>query len=117
MGVPGFEAVALGQQVDVEKVTPGIVAKAKEVMSKFHISAFLFECTELPPYSDAVRQATGLPVIDAITTADFFISTFKDHPRFGLDGWEADWDGEQETYDIESDIKARRSALRVDVEL
>ena len=29
------------------------------------IGAFLFECTNLPPYSAAVREATGLPVWDA----------------------------------------------------
>ena len=27
--VPGFEAVALGEKVNVEKVTPGVVAKAQ----------------------------------------------------------------------------------------
>lgn len=41
------------------------------------------ECTELPPYSDAVRHATGLPVFDAITNCDFFISAFQDNERFG----------------------------------
>ena len=32
---------------------------ASESVSK--VRAFLMECTELPPYSDAVRHATGLP--------------------------------------------------------
>lgn len=31
------------------------------------IAAFVFECTNLPPYADAVRAATGLPVWDATT--------------------------------------------------
>jgi hypothetical protein len=62
--VPGFEAVALGQKVDVEAVTPGMVAKAKRTLEEHpEVRAFLFECTELPPYSDAVRAATGLPVM------------------------------------------------------
>jgi len=102
--VPGFEAVELGEKVDVERVAPGIVAKAKEVIAEHAISAFLFECTELPPYSDAVRYATGLPVIDAITAADFVVQTFKDHPRFGLQGWEAEWDGTQQPYSIAEDL-------------
>jgi len=29
--------------------------------------AFVFECTNLPPYSDAVKKATGLPVFDTVT--------------------------------------------------
>ena len=53
------------------------------------------ECTELPPYSDAVRAATHLPVFDAITGCDFLISSCKDSERFGLNDWHADWDGEQ----------------------
>ena len=28
------------------------------------------ECTELPPYADALRDETKLPVFDAITNAD-----------------------------------------------
>lgn len=31
------------------------------------IAAFVFECTNLPPYAQAVREATGLPVWDAVT--------------------------------------------------
>ncbi|MGH3679195.1 MAG: aspartate/glutamate racemase family protein [Natronosporangium sp.] len=31
------------------------------------IGAFVFECTNLPPYAQAVREATGLPVWDAVT--------------------------------------------------
>ena len=37
------------------------------------VRAILMECTELPPYSDAVRAATGLPVYDAITACNFFL--------------------------------------------
>jgi hypothetical protein len=75
--VPGFEAVALGEKVDTVMVQPGIVSKALWAIKKFPSSrAFLMECTELPPYSDAVRAATGLPVFDAITNCDFFIASF-----------------------------------------
>jgi hypothetical protein len=97
--VPGFEAVALGEKVDVKEVTPGIVAKAKAVLAQHpRIRAFLFECTELPPYSDAVRAATGLPVYDAITCCDLFISGNKDNHRFGVNNWMEQWDGKQEDY-------------------
>ena len=73
--VPGFEAVALGEKVNVSAVTPGVVAKAMEIQAAYpNLRAYLLECTELPPYADAIRMATGLPVFDAITCCDFFIS-------------------------------------------
>jgi len=99
--VPGFDAVAKGEKVDVEFVTPGIVKLTKEVIRKEPcIRAVLLECTELPPYADALREATGLPVFDAITCADFFISAFKDNPRFGLNQWQADWSGVVHEYKL-----------------
>jgi hypothetical protein len=86
--IDGFEAVALGEKVNVEKVTPGMVALAKETLKKFpNARAFLLECTELPPYSDAIRHATGLPVFDAITCCDFFLKSLMDNKRFGVNDW------------------------------
>lgn len=98
--VEGFEAVATGEPVDLGKVTPGIVKKAVEVTKTKNIHAILMECTQLPPFSDDVRAATGLPVYDAIVCADFFVRGFVDNPRFGLNGWHQRWDGKQETYKL-----------------
>merc|ERR1719443_426891 len=99
--VPGFEAVANGTKVDVKAVTPGIVAKAKKVLAEDPaIRGFLFECTELPPYSDAVRFATGMPVWDAITSADMFMVGFQDNVRFGINDWQEAWDGVQDKYEF-----------------
>ena len=76
--VDGFEAVALGELVDYKKVEPGIVGLAKQTVRRNPtLRAFLFECTELSAYSDAVRKATGLPVFDIITTSDFVINSFR----------------------------------------
>lgn len=86
--VPGFEAVALGQRVDVARTTPGIVALVRSVHAAHPaLRALLLECTELPQFADHLRSATGLPVYDAITAADFYMSSVQDNPRFGLDGW------------------------------
>jgi len=103
--VPGFEAVASGDKVDVGKVTPGIVAKCGGVLQKYpKIRAFLFECTELPPYSDAVRAAFGLPVYDSITCCNFFVSGLQDNKRFGINDWQQDWDGKQADYTYGSNL-------------
>ena len=97
--VEGFEAVAFGEKVDTKKVEPGIVDKAVEAVEKYPESrAFVLECTELPPYSDAIRCKTGLPVFDAITACNFFMEGFQDNVRFGHQNWQRKWDGVQETY-------------------
>ena len=109
--VPGFEAVAAGGKVDVEAVTPGMVAKAKAVMAEHPtLRCILMECTELPPYSDALRHATGLPVFDAITCCDFFIGGVTDNPRFGLNDWHSKWDGKQEEYTFGENLDAEDKA-------
>merc|ERR1719329_1643797 len=109
--VPGFDAVAKGEAVDVEFVTPGVVKMTKDILQRQpSIRAILLECTELPPYSDALRQATGLPVWDAITNADFFISARKDNPRFGLNDWQTEWDGEVDEYEWGQNLTAEQKA-------
>jgi len=95
----GYE-VTNGYKVNTKKATPGIVKKAVEALEKYPKSrAFLLECTELPPYSDAIRFHTGLPVYDSITACHFFLSGHKDNPRFGLDNWQDEWDGKQDEYE------------------
>ena len=99
--VDGFEAVAFGEKVDTKKVEPGVVKKAMEALEMFPDSrAFLLECTELPPYSDAIRFKTGLPVFDAITGCNFFIGGFQNDVKFGLENWQCEWDGTQDEYDF-----------------
>ena len=99
--VDGFEAVAFGEKVDTKKVEPGVVKKAMEALEVYPDSrAFLLECTELPPYSDAIRFKTGLPVFDAITGCNFFIGGFQNDVKFGLENWQCEWDGTQDEYDF-----------------
>jgi hypothetical protein len=96
--VEGFDPIFVGEKLDIEKATAGIVEKAKRVIREHPIRGILFECTQLPPFSDAVRAATHKPVWDAITNADFFIRAFVDNPRFGLNDWHAPWDGVNDRY-------------------
>ena len=112
--IDGFEAVALGEKVDTVKVEPGMVKLAKECLVRFPLArAFLFECTELPPYSDAVRQACGLPVFDAITNCDFFMMSFRDNDRFGMNDWQKVWDGVQDHYAFGSELTLEQKAKLV----
>jgi hypothetical protein len=112
--VPGFEAVAEGGKVNVQKVTPGIVQLANETLQKFpKIRAILLECTELPPYADALRSSTRLPVYDAITNCDFFITGMQDNARFGLNNWQKGWDGKQDSYAFGANLEAADRAMLV----
>jgi hypothetical protein len=36
------------------------------------VAAILLECSELPPYAEAVQQTTGLPTYDFLTMMDYF---------------------------------------------
>mmetsp|Transcript_2482 Transcript_2482/g.4281 ORF Transcript_2482/g.4281 Transcript_2482/m.4281 type:complete len:572 (-) Transcript_2482:73-1788(-) len=109
--VDGFEAVEKGEKVDLAKVTPGIVKKCKETLAKDpSIKAICFECTQLPPFSDALRHITQIPVFDAITCCDFFMSGLRDNPRFGVDDWHKQWDGVQEEYKFGKNLTAEEKA-------
>lgn len=35
------------------------------------VGAIVLECTNMPPYADKIRQATGLPVFDAVTMVNY----------------------------------------------
>mmetsp|Transcript_51188 Transcript_51188/g.141671 ORF Transcript_51188/g.141671 Transcript_51188/m.141671 type:complete len:242 (-) Transcript_51188:482-1207(-) len=84
--LPGFEAVALAQKVDVDQVQPHCVALVQAKLAEHPmIRAVLLECTELPPYADAIREATGLVVMDVITLVDFFHGAVSEDPYFGID--------------------------------
>lgn len=66
--LPGFEAVAQAKKVDVDKVRPHVVQLVTDFRAAHPgLRAVLLECTELPPYADAIWHATGLLVLDAIT--------------------------------------------------
>uniref|UniRef100_A0A7S4QVH1 Uncharacterized protein n=1 Tax=Alexandrium monilatum TaxID=311494 RepID=A0A7S4QVH1_9DINO len=112
--VPGFDAVSKGDKVDVEYVTPGMVKMVTDILEKEPtIRAILLECTELPPYSDALRHSTDLPVFDAITCADFYICARKDNPRFGLNQWQCDWDGVADEYELGDNLDSASTKFLV----
>merc|ERR1711920_652829 len=110
--IPGFDAVEKGAKVDVEYVTPGMVKMVKGLLKEQPtIRAILLECTELPPYADALRKEFGLPVFDAITCSDFFVSARRDNPRFGLNEWQAEWDGTVKEYKLGDNLDKSEYSL------
>jgi len=60
-----FQRVILGNELalDVDQAERDLVAAATAFQAEHpELSAILFECTNMPPYKDAVKVATGLPV-------------------------------------------------------
>ncbi|MEM9045314.1 MAG: hypothetical protein AAGC81_11500 [Pseudomonadota bacterium] len=116
--VPGFEAVALGERVDTELVGPGVIALAKEFIAQNpYVACILLECTELPPYANALRHATGLPVYDSITNCDAFMSGYLGHKNFGLQDWREDWSGTQAEYRFGDNLTEEERGMLVSLKL
>lgn len=58
--------------LDVERAEREVVDAAVDAIETApSAGAFVFECTNLPPYAGAVRAATGLPVWDATSLIDW----------------------------------------------
>lgn len=53
-------------QYDPAKVEKAMVKATEELISEYHdVGALVLECTEMPIYSKAIREATGLLVFDS----------------------------------------------------
>ncbi len=75
-----FQSVILddGLELDVARAEADMVAAASAfVAANEDIAALLFECTNMPPYADAVKQVTGLPVFSSLTMAHWFYNGLK----------------------------------------
>ncbi|MEM8959429.1 MAG: hypothetical protein AAGC86_16640 [Pseudomonadota bacterium] len=83
--IPGFEAVAKGEKVDTAKVSKGLRDLVGDFLANNDkVKCLLFECTELGVYANEIRLMSGLPVYDAITHCDAFMSGFALDTRFGV---------------------------------
>ena len=64
-----------GHELDNGKLTDDLCSLAKELCRQHpDIKAILLECSDLPPYAAAIQKATGLPVFDFITLANWVAS-------------------------------------------
>ncbi|NLD05301.1 MAG: aspartate/glutamate racemase family protein [Synergistaceae bacterium] len=58
--------------VDLNIIAGEVISTAKEAVSQDKsIGAFVLECTDLPPFSEAIREELHLPVFDFLTLIEF----------------------------------------------
>ncbi len=56
------------EPVDLEAIRKEVVDTALDTLKTApDIGAFVLECTDLPPFAEAIRRATGRPVFDFVT--------------------------------------------------
>ena len=75
-----FQEVILGSglELDVERAERDMIAAAREFVEAHpELGAILLECTNMPPYADAVKEAVGLPVFSSLTMAGWFYESLK----------------------------------------
>ena len=59
--------LANGSTLDQKAVEGEAIAAGRELMRKHpHIDAIVLECTNLPPYSAALKRALGVPIYDVL---------------------------------------------------
>lgn len=72
-------------EADVPAMTREVVGAAKALVDHGpDIGFLLLECSEFPPYAEAVQQATGVPVFDYTSLVEFFAGGLR---RKSFDGF------------------------------
>jgi hypothetical protein len=69
-----FSAVFIGGKatLDERKCQREMLSAANQLVQLYpDVGAIVLECTNMPPYADKVRRATGLPVFDAVTMVNY----------------------------------------------
>ncbi|KAK6380963.1 hypothetical protein LTS17_005164 [Exophiala oligosperma] len=62
-----------GLPYNVDALTEELIKVAMDLVSDHNdIGAILLECTQFPPFADAIQRVTGLPVYDVTTLANWF---------------------------------------------
>ena len=63
--------------LDEERARQDHVDIARRLIAQHpEIEAFVLECTNMPPYASAIREATGLPVYDITTLIGWASAAF-----------------------------------------
>lgn len=65
------------EDIDIPTVEHDVVQIACSMMERVDIGAFILECTDLPPFANAIRKATGRPVFDFVTLTNYAYQAIK----------------------------------------
>lgn len=58
-------------ELDIQEAQAQVLAAAQRLLARESaVDTLVLECTNLPPYADALRRTTGLPVHDVVTLLD-----------------------------------------------
>jgi len=69
--------ISPNQEIDIPAIKNDLVHIACSMMKNADIGAFVLECTDLPPFADAIRKATGRPVFDFVTLTNYIYQAIK----------------------------------------
>lgn len=74
---------ARGEKYDAERLQKELVDQARAMTSRYpEIAVVVLECTNMPPYADAIQRAINLPVYDVYTMGTWFYSGLvRQNPR------------------------------------
>ena len=65
-------------ELNVEKFRSEVVDVASHLIKqKENIKAIVLECTDLPPFSEDIREMSGLPVFDIVTLTNWIYGTIS----------------------------------------
>jgi len=71
--------------IDPRKMEKEVVGVALDLLRKHpDVGAFVFECSDIPPFAKAVSEATGLPVFDFISLAHMVYNATVPHRYEGF---------------------------------
>lgn len=65
------------KDLNIHTVENDVVQIARSMMKTDNIGAFVLECTDLPPFADAIRKATSRPVFDFVTLTNYVYQAIK----------------------------------------
>lgn len=72
-------------QLDFERVSEEVVETAEEMRDQEPmLGGYLLECSDLPPYSAAIQEATGLPVFDWVGFINYVHHAVVRTPYHGI---------------------------------
>ncbi len=58
-------------EIDVQIFRDDLIELARTTSTNYKAHAVLLECTDLPPFAQDIREATGLPVFDFVTLLQY----------------------------------------------